>query len=466
MSWSYVFSEDLTTFTFTQSLFVFALRVCVFFLSHLLFFLGPAHSQRDLPLVDSVAIASSCILVIAASWLLGRVFYYGVFLSSTKSGGTVFSHLFPSSTPASSSENSTLLLPTNSADRQIHLTPWVLWYYIHAVGVIIFVLAYSIPGLSSFPSLMLIISMTCSTFVTLSERGTIAKSHLFLLLLWTLFMTLCFVFLFVDVLTDAASLFQTQSLASVLWVGLVLPVACSLFLSNFSQHVTFIYMSPADMVAFTLPSLVMLSISYLSLYVPLTQSTLYMQLLHANASTLEDYQRDLLSLYNSYLNKTFATSVNQSTLAEDVFAYAREQPPLSFFNATLWVSAPSAPGVWDVKDPHHSAAASIVLTLLCPPLLFVLMLFFLSSFVHVSGKTQTNVTAFAVACVLRRYFAAPCLPLSVPRLLALLSVTLSAAFLLATHSLILRAPVEMVATGPFVQQDEDDEVIVFQREAA
>ena len=80
--------------------------------------------------------------------------------------------------------------------------------------------------------------------------------------------------------------------------------------------------------------------------------------------------------------------------------------------------------MWDVNDPNHSVVASIVLTALCPLILFALMIIFLSSFTHMSGKTQSNVSAFAMANVLRRFFCADHQD-SVPRTLSLLSVVLA-----------------------------------------
>ena len=87
-----------------------------------------------------------------------------------------------------------------------------------------------------------------------------------------------------------------------------------------------------------------------------------------------------------------------------------------------WVIHTSA---WDATN--HPIMASIVLTVLCPLILFALMIIFLSSFTHMSGKTQGNASAFAMANVLRRFFTGATTTggVGAPRFLSLLFVIIA-----------------------------------------
>jgi hypothetical protein len=449
---------------------MFCMRVCIFMLSHVIFYLGPAHSCRELPLMDSVAIASSCLLVITLAWALFEVVRFCVCKapkprgSGSSSSSTVLLMSNNNNNSSSSSATATTTTTTTPArfyTQRVQITPWVLWYYVHAIGIIIFVLTYSIPGLSSLPSLSIIGAITICSAMKVCEsqqkRGTLYKILQFS---WTVCMMVCFVLLLSDLVLEMDAHVWIQSLASNMWMGFVLPVGCCVFLFHFTHQMSFVHLSPSDMFAFTLPSLAMLSTSFLSLYLPFSQSTLYAQLLSKNTSSMLDYHNNLLLLYSSYYNDTSIAlhnipGINNSTLGERIMTYMKQHPflpqasPMDDSNnnmagggninntntnnnnvSKLMMGLPEASWVmhtsmWDVQDANHSVMASIVLTILCPLILFALMIIFLSSFTHMSGKTQGNASAFAMANVLRRFFTGATNAIGAPRILSLMFVILA-----------------------------------------
>ena len=160
---------------------LFCMRVCIFMLSHVIFYLGPAHSCRELPLMDSVAIASFCLLVITLVWAL----FEGARFFICKATSPIIKRSNNSSSSSKRSGTAVLLMSDNNTSttttttttstqggfytQTVEITPWILWYYVHAIGIIIFVLTYSIPGLSSLPSLSIIGAITICSAMTVCE---------------------------------------------------------------------------------------------------------------------------------------------------------------------------------------------------------------------------------------------------------------------------------------------------------
>jgi hypothetical protein len=212
-----------------------------------------------------------------------------------------------------------------------------------------------------------------------------------------------------------------------------------------------VHLTPYEMISFTLPSLSMLSTSFLSLYLPLADVSLYTRVVtHNTSSPLADYTNSLSLLYSYYYNATSmavhaSKDDNNNTLGDQLVAYMQTHPLFFSPDTTANLSAQTSfqnmttttittttnvvipRSMWDINDPNHPATASVVLTMLCPLVMFALIIVFLSSFTsaqHTTKKTRSqarsNASAFAMAIVFRQFFTGA--SFSPPRALSLLFV--------------------------------------------
>ena len=458
----------------TRSVFMFCTRVLIFWIAQIVFYLGPARACRELPLMDDVAITSACVLSITIVWLIweiGKMMYKGAsrpfhnlptyatpandepvaveeghaellesinanskrrgseLYSSAAAPATAFQENHALNNTSYTSMQSGRSRYTTTGGRRVRITPWILWYYVHAIGIIIFVLTYSISGLSSLPCITLIGTITLCSATTMCDQLSKARG---IQAFWTVCMLCAYVLLLVDNIIEMDAYIWMLALASHLWMGFVLPVGSCVFLFQATRRMNFVHLTPYEMIAFTLPSLAMLSSSFLSLYMP----SGYTRLVSQNASST------LALIYSYYDN---ATATNATSTIEQ------------YLQAALLNASSAAE-----TDHRPLMAVTILLTLLCPLLLFMLMVMFLASFTS-RDCTQSNVTAFALATIFRRFFTSSRMMMRSWPLLAALASVLCASLAIVYFEHGCRC----AAAQAQAQDDDDDEQageeIAFQR---
>ena len=345
-------------------------RVVSFWVLQLFFVWGAAHEgvNLNLPLVHTLLLTSACLLAMSLGWCTVEV---GKFVSVCFHRGFV-------PVPPSAEPHAADVL---SFSQTIQITPILLWYYVHAIGGSVFILAYCLTGLSVLPTLCLILCITLYiAFFTASE-----PVH-YLRVVWVL----CQAFALLFFLLDAISLLDTGVWSTLVLGVTLLLCACSLIL-KLTRALQHIPMSPHDVLAFTLPSLTLLAALCLSLYFAtsdVSTSSYYYDLLVPNA-THNDLNATFMSALSADLYSLFFVSPSTNTTA----AYHH--------NATMMLTL-HTPGrlTFFTED---KGAGLVLLALLCPPAMYALLLLFFASFRSVASTTH-NVSAFAFAYALRRFW--------------------------------------------------------------
>ena len=338
--------------------FFFSIRVCLFVLCHLLLYLGPGKGD-DLPMFDGMIVSSACLLIIACTWLMWEMskLFHGYLCSSS------FSFQDPITLPA-------------------HAT-WFVWYYGHAtVALIVFVFAYSILALSTQPPLTLCICIVASL---VTDHG----SCFFLHIVWLATMLLCLFFSMLDVTLHHAN--NNEPPYHSIFFGFFLPIASVGLLHYLLPHIREAKLTSTDLIKLTLPSLAMLSALFLSVTHP-QASTTTTTINGTSIGELEGfyYAQSVGWLY-PHDNTTNSTPPTANATALSLGHLISQ-----FLH--VWQNDTSVAPTFLITN---ASALSVLATLLCPGILWLLLNIFLTSF-HTITQTQSNVTAFVFANLLRR----------------------------------------------------------------
>jgi hypothetical protein len=422
----------------TKGLFLFSTRACLFMLAHVIFYYGPARGSSELQLLNSIAITSACLLAITVAWLAWEV---GKKVCCISPFDLVQQNCASDRDNEELSDNdddtTTILQRADAADnnnntreeeeeehpvvhlsrvttRRLHVTPWILWYYAHAAGVSVFIMAYSIAALSSLPSVSVIAAISACTVL----GGGDGDSALLELAAWPFCMIVALSLFCADLMLEVGLDAWVQAFAGNMWMGCVMPAGACVFLFRVIRRVRCARLTPYEMISFTLPSLAMLSASFLSIYMPWASLAASAGVQNTTSSSLES----LTLLYSYYFNSShYAAShsadnnnnnnsgslvlgSSSSTLGDQVATYMRDHP-LFFFHDNRSQNQNYYTNYDTADDGSTSMLASITLSLLCPPVLFALLIIFLSSFTALSDhSTKSNASAFALSNIMRRFF--------------------------------------------------------------
>jgi hypothetical protein len=338
-----------------KTTFFFSTRVCIFFLAHTLLWIGPAKGNPALPLFDTLSVTSACLLTITCSWLgweLLKILYTRLV------AGTQY-HVPPEETASLNRPPAEIAI--------VNLTPWVLWYYVHVISLVIYVFAYSAVALSPFPSL----ALTLTTAV-----GLASTSSSVLQVGWvsTMLVATCLY------LSDALILVPKLTF-NLIFTGLVMPAWAAALMWYIQPQLKHARITPHDLIAFTLPSLAMFSVLVLFIM---------------------DNDTKAIEYYYYYYSNNFTTATatsavqNATTLASDTNATTTT----SLLHHLLFITSNNST-TW-LTDTAHGAALSFMATLACPYAVFVLLHVFLSAF-NTPQQAQSNASAFVLAVLLRRF---------------------------------------------------------------
>ena len=154
-----------------------------------------------------------------------------------------------------------------------YITPAWLWYYIYAVGTGVFVLGYLLHGGHQQASCVLACSLTlCSLYTCVAEAyQSGSTSDVVSRVCGLLFLTPAVVLLCIHASTNAQLEVDPDMPRRALqsaWLGLVLPLLTPLALHACRHRATSAAMTADMIVAFAMPFVAALSVSYLSVYTP------------------------------------------------------------------------------------------------------------------------------------------------------------------------------------------------------
>ena len=159
----------------------------------------------------------------------------------------------------------------DSVDFKLYVTPWALWYYVYACGISLFVFGYSITGLSMLSDVSAILSCVIVfpiLFKTKHKENCAKVGSWFpIQILCTIGMSISLCMMAVG---DAIHKHDVaiQWLSNNIWLGVFLPMICSSLLCKCSEQAKAMRLSPERVLMFAMPSLAMLSVTYLSFYLP------------------------------------------------------------------------------------------------------------------------------------------------------------------------------------------------------
>lgn len=380
---------------YPQCVYVFA-RVVLYWLLQLCFVWGPAHVALNLPLVHTLLITSACLLAMSLGWFLlemarlllrSRTARFSVLSSFEHAGHN-------NNTPVDGENPVEAQQPPMGPDvlsisQTVHVTPMVLWYYVHAIGGSIFIIAYCVSGLSVLPTLCLVLCITISIAITfLQSRATT------LFAFWALCQVFAVFFLLYDhiIITMAMS-----SETSTVLLGVVMPLCATFLVLKLFRASRPLPLSPHDIIAFTLPSLTLLAALFLSVYFAA------FPIISKESSFSSSYY-----YYYAWPPLNSSRSANQTAadassyyydFVSSLLGHPATTAMMPYENYTLYLTNTTTTTL--LHDTFSMDGFSVFMMLCCPAATYALLTLFFASF-RSELSMMNNVTAFTLAYVLRR----------------------------------------------------------------
>jgi hypothetical protein len=231
------------------------------------------------------------------------------------------------------SKNSVEIKRHNKTMSKLYITPWALWFYVYACGISLFVLGYCIHGMSMLPQISTIIAsmVVWPWLVSVSKNDnnnsnnnmyehTGASKDAFLM--WFpmgnlsslgVCISLCLAVLD-DIIAGPHDWILWVS--KNLWMGIVVPAMCSALLCKCSQQASAMHISGDKVLMFAMPSLAMMSVTFLSIYFPMHGIFSREDFFHVDVINGNNKSLSLFSdfYYNSNKDGRDATSIfNESS---------------------------------------------------------------------------------------------------------------------------------------------------------
>jgi hypothetical protein len=154
----------------------------------------------------------------------------------------------------------------NKTAAKLIVTPWTLWYYVYAAGIGLFVLGFSINGLSLLSEASVLLSSVISiSFFFRDDTETFPLQYI---ASWGVCMSVGLVV--ISSIVNDPHAWGWMFLENM-WVAVVLPVMSSIFLCKCSAHVRVMNLTPQKILMFAMPSLAVMSAAFLCFYFPISQ---------------------------------------------------------------------------------------------------------------------------------------------------------------------------------------------------
>jgi hypothetical protein len=391
-------------------------RLLVFFLLQVFFaematsFSSSSMVFKAYPLLDSLAASACCWLLIGGTWL-GRGVLSGIWdwcktpVSRGRFLHSIVSHVFPralldeigvhgvvmrrqsggygaeyddDATPFFFARQFASTEPRTEGTRHMWLDtlPWTIWSCMQSCGLSIFVLGYSLGGMFWLPQHALLLScMMALLFTALRTPPPAPRRHAFLVggtgLLLVMLLTLN------DHLQDANAL---GLIAHNFWLGLLVPMGMVWVLYQ-SRHAS---LRRADaLLSFSMPALLLLSLTYFSLYLPAQECDLY-------------FMQRVTRLVTPYdaLHEHVDTLLTSNELLE------------RFFNATrLYYNSLASPsanmlGMGAMMAPE--SPMGVLALLMAPTLLWMSVVIVLRASLGAPSRLGSTLALYVLALLLRR----------------------------------------------------------------
>ena len=211
------------------------------------------------------------------------------------------------------SRNSMEIKSRDKTTSKLFITPWALWFYIYACGISLFVLGYCIHGMSMLPQISTIIASMIVwpwiASVSKNDDDNIYKNsgpEKDGLLLWFpignlsslgVCISLCLVVLD-DIIAGPHAWILWVS--KNLWMGIIVPAMCSALLCKCSQQASIMHIAGDKVLMFAMPSLAMMSVTFLSIYFPMHGVFSSEDFFHVNGINTNNKSLNLFSDYYYY----------------------------------------------------------------------------------------------------------------------------------------------------------------------
>jgi hypothetical protein len=156
---------------------------------------------------------------------------------------------------------------------KLFVTPWALWYYVYACGISLFVFGYSLTGLSFLSEISALISCVIVFPIIFKNKHqnincTKVGSWFPVQILSTIGIAISLCMMAIGYTIHSHDSMAAQWISNNIWLGILLPVICSSLLCKCSEQANAMRLSPERVLMFAMPSLAMLSVTYLSFFIP------------------------------------------------------------------------------------------------------------------------------------------------------------------------------------------------------
>ncbi len=272
---------------------------------------------------------------------------------------------------------------------KIYITPWELWYNIYACGLSIFVFGYSINGLSLLPEVSAILS-SIVIFPLVYK-----KSNRFQMIA-AVGVALSLVLIAIgDIAIDPRT--WIQWMWNNLWLGILVPIMCINVLGKCSIQAKALGVSAQNILKFAMPSLAMLSVTYLSfMAVPYPDTFSIVNIETNQTHENSSYVLALNDNFNKANQNTSSSLLPQSEFAQLLSNWGNSSQikyMQDFLNSRKGFEA-----IFEVKT-----AASIISILLAPVFLWCTMITMIGAAMRGTTNAQNAFSAYALVLVVKQF---------------------------------------------------------------
>ena len=292
------------------------------------------------------------------------------------------------------------------------VTPWTLWYYVYAAGIGLFILGFSVNGLSliSETSVLLSSIIAISFFFHEDIETSFPLQYI---ASWGMGIGVCLIV--VAYVVDAPYVWGWMFLENM-WMAVVLPTVTSIFLCKCSLQARAMNLTPERILMFAMPSLAVMSAAFLCFYFPASkQRSFYIQLQNLFEDGIDFYDRNanssiILKLSESLGYTQHYGGNDNNNNGSSYYEQQQQQSPI-YFSLVSWANSTQMEGVKNFVNAgrgldmliERGNALSIISILLAPFMLWAAMVTVIGSAIRGACNVQSAFSSYILVLTVKHF---------------------------------------------------------------
>ena len=287
-------------------------------------------------------------------------------------------------------------VPKNGGELVV--TPWTLWYYVYAAGIGLFVLGFSINGLSLMSEASILLSSIIAISFIFRDEAE-ASFPLQYIASWGMGLSVGLVV--IANIVNNPYMWGWRFLENM-WMAVVLPVMSSVFLCKCGGHARDMNLTPEKILMFAMPSLAVMSAAFLSLYFPVSeQHSFYVQL----QALFENRIKGLNSSDSVILRLSESLGYNQQATNET--GNPGQQSPI-LFSLAAWANSTQIESIVNAERGfdmlmEKGNALSVISIILAPFMLWVVMVTVIGSVMRGVFNAQGAFSSYILVLAVKHF---------------------------------------------------------------